>query len=143
MALRWWILLLLFVGIVVGTTALIFFPTPARAPSSDDKSNLIRVDIPVLNSFVHSPITVSGTARGYWFFEAILPVEIRDNNGVVLGVGIAQAQEEWMTEDFVPFKAAVTFATSTTRDGVVVFKKDNPSGLPEHDDELVIPVVFE
>lgn len=61
----------------------------------------------------------------------------------MLGVGIAQAQSEWTTDEFVPFEATITFALSTTPTGVVVFKKDNPSELREYDDEFVVPVVFE
>ena len=139
---RWWIVLALGIAIVGGVVLLFIVPAPATAPAPNNKVNLIRVEAPIPNFVIHSPLFVFGEARGYWFFEASFPVEIRDSNGVVLGVGIAQAQEEWMTEEFVPFKATIPFASSTIREGVVVFKKDNPSGLPEHDDEYVVPVKF-
>jgi hypothetical protein len=47
-----------------------------------------------------------------------------------------------MTEDFVPFSAILPFAVSSTPKGRLVLEKDNPSGLPEHADELIIPVYF-
>ena len=52
-----------------------------------------------------------------------------------------------MTEEFVPFSAVLEFVTPTAGDpelnrGTLILQKDNPSGLPEHDDALEIPVVF-
>lgn len=109
---------------------------------TNEKPGLIKVTAPLAESIVTSPLELIGEARGYWYFEASFPVAIYDAYGTELGIVPAQAQGEWMTEEFVPFKAKLTFATSTTETGYVVFKKDNPSGLPEHDDELRIPVRF-
>jgi len=82
------------------------------------------------------PILVDGEARGPWFFEATFPVEIRLNDGVILAEGYAQAQDEWMTTEVVPF-----YAELKKKDGApdyvgvaaLVLKKANASGLPEHD----------
>ncbi|MEX2014127.1 MAG: Gmad2 immunoglobulin-like domain-containing protein, partial [Parcubacteria group bacterium] len=87
-------------------------------------------------------ITVLGEARGNWYFEASFPVRVLDANGKELGRGIAQAEGEWMTTNFVPFRATVRFSPPTTETGTVVFQKDNPSGLPEHDAEVKVPVRF-
>ena len=92
--------------------------------------------------FVKSPLVVAGEARGFWFFEASFPIRLYDVDGKELAVGIAQAQEEWMTEDFVPFRAELLFTKPNTSEGVLVLEKDNPSGLPEHADEFRIPVRF-
>lgn len=94
------------------------------------------------NTDIISPLSFSGKARGTWFFEASFPVHVKDANGNILGTGIAQAQGEWMTTDFVPFSGTVEFAASATDGGTVVFQKDNPSGLPEHDASVTVPVVF-
>jgi len=48
-----------------------------------------------------------------------------------------------MTEDFVPFSARLEFTKPVSETGAVVLQKDNPSGLPEHDESLVIPIRFE
>ena len=94
------------------------------------------------STIVKSPLEISGEARGNWFFEASFPIKIYDANGVLLGTAIAQAQGDWMTEDFVPFKTTLIFSTPTTATGEIVFKKDNPSGLSENDAEFRIPVKF-
>lgn len=110
---------------------------------TDDKSSLIRVETPSANSVVKSPLLVSGVARGYWFFEASFPVILLDDNKNEVAVGIAQAEGEWMTTEFVPFKAELNFNKPSIKTGKLIFKKDNPSGLPEHDDEFIIPVMFD
>lgn len=91
---------------------------------------------------VSSPLTITGEARGPWYFEASFPVEIRDANGIVIGQSHAQAQGEWMTTEFVPFTSTVTFTAPTTTLGFLVLKKDNPSGDPERDQAVIIPVRF-
>lgn len=94
---------------------------------------------------ISSPLTVSGRARGPWYFEASFPVRLLDENGtnVPLDPPYITASAEWMTTEFVPFSAVLTFTPplSGTR-GTLIFQKDNPSGLPEHDDSLEFPVVF-
>jgi spore germination protein GerM len=57
-------------------------------------------------------------------------------------VHYAQAQGDWMTTNFVPFSSTLTFSTPTTPTGILVLQKDNPSGLPENDAEIRIPVRF-
>jgi len=112
-----------------------------NAPLPDDQ-NLVRITTPKPNSLISSPVTVTGEARGTWFFEASFPIEITDANGKVIGNGFAQAQGQWMTENFVPFIATITFDDPTTETGGIILKKDNPSGLPEYDQSLRLPVVF-
>ncbi|OHA89274.1 MAG: hypothetical protein A2653_01095 [Candidatus Zambryskibacteria bacterium RIFCSPHIGHO2_01_FULL_43_25] len=107
-----------------------------------EKVDLIRVSDPRPNQKIGNPVTVSGEARGYWYFEASFPIQVVDSKGNVLGTGIAQAQNDWMTEEFVPFKVEVEFSAPDTSEGKLLLKKDNPSGLPENDDQLVIPVKF-
>lgn len=108
-----------------------------------EKQNLIRVNKPRPNDFIKSPLEIEGEARGSWFFEASFPIDILDEKGDVVGSGIAQAQSDWMTEEFVPFKAKLEFSPSSSGKGTLILKKDNPSGLPEYDDELRIPIIFQ
>lgn len=108
-----------------------------------DKTDLIQVTTPAPNATVSSPVTVSGQARGTWFFEASFPVRLLDINGTELGVGIAQAQGDWMTEEFVPFTASVTYTAETAGTGMLILEKDNPSGLLEFADQLELPVRYE
>lgn len=107
------------------------------------KMNFIRIDSPRPNAVISSPLSISGTARGNWYFEASFPVELRDEKGNILVQHYAEAQGEWMTTEFVPFKSTLTFTkpASGTK-GTLILRKDNPSGLPENDDSLIIPVRF-
>lgn len=106
------------------------------------KEDLIRVSLPRANEVITSPLLITGEARGYWFFEASFPIRLYDADGKELGVAVAQTKSDWMTENFVPFEARLTFQTPKTSNGVLVFEKDNPSGLPENADELRMPVLF-
>mgnify|MGYP000305287555 CR=1 FL=1 len=85
---------------------------------------------------------MSGEARGTWYFEASFPVKLLDGNGKVLAAIPAQAKSDWMTTDFVPFTGTLTFENPKTPTGTLVFQKDNPSGLPQHDASMNIPVRF-
>jgi len=105
-------------------------------------NDMIRVVEPTADQVVSSPLTISGEARGVWYFEADFPVRIEDSDGNVLGLHYATAQGEWMTEEYVPFISELVFDTPTTEFGVLILEKDNPSGLPEHDDRVEIPVRF-
>jgi hypothetical protein len=106
------------------------------------KEDLIVVASPNAGEEIASPLFISGKARGYWFFEASFPIELVDENNNLISQTVAQAEGEWMTEDFVPFTATLNFSNPNTAQGFLIFKKDNPSGLPEYDDELKVPVVF-
>lgn len=88
--------------------------------------------------------TVAGAARGPWFFEANLPIEVRNATGTVVMTVPAAAQGEWMTDALVPFSTIINLA-STTEAGMysIVVKKDNPSGLPENDGSIEFPILIQ
>lgn len=109
------------------------------------KADLIQLETPRPNQVISSPLTIKGTARGSWFFEASFPVVLTDWDGKIIAQGVAQAKSNWMTTDFVPFEATLKFVVdkaSYSNKGSLILKKDNPSGLPEHDDALEIPVIL-
>lgn len=108
-----------------------------------EKSDLIRVISPRPNDILTSPFAVEGEARGVWFFEASFPIRLYDGEGNEITVTVAQAQDDWMTEEFVPFRATLQFIPPATKTGMLIFEKDNPSGLSEHSDELRMPIRFE
>lgn len=126
------------------------YPEQCRTPDGrtftrEIKSNisdLIRVTAPQPGSLVQSPLVITGEARGRWYFEAVFPVKITDSNGTVVAQGSAQAEGEWQTENFVPFKATLTFNPPVNGPGTLILQNDNPSGLPEKNKELRIPVRF-
>lgn len=109
-----------------------------------EKANLIRLTTPRPNEVIKSPLVIKGEARGNWYFEASFPVELQDSNGVKIAQWYATAEGEWMTEEFVPFTSTLTFEIPAgIKSGTLILKKDNASGLPEHDDALSIPILFE
>ena len=111
-----------------------------------EKADLVQVTSPAPGATITSPVAVRGMARGMWYFEASFPIVIVDWDGKIIGEGYATASDDWMTEDFVPFVGEVSYtlpADTPYHRGAIIFKKDNPSGLPEHDDALELPVSFE
>ena len=105
-------------------------------------SDLIELRTPSPNAILQSPLTLEGRARGSWFFEASFPVYLVDADGDTIAVMPAQAEGDWMTEAFVPFKATLTFTPPASQTGTLILAKDNPSGLPEHAAELRVPIRF-
>ena len=109
-----------------------------------EKTDLIRLSTPRPNQTVTSPLVIEGEARGYWFFEGNFSIFLTDLDGQIIGEGVAAADGAWMTEEFVPFTALFPFDAPLYRDkGTLILRKDNPSGLPENDDALEIPVLLQ
>ncbi|MCB9816744.1 Gmad2 immunoglobulin-like domain-containing protein [Candidatus Nomurabacteria bacterium] len=116
--------------------------TSAETPTD---TSLIHVFTPQPQAAVSSPVSLSGEARGYWFFEASAPVVVVDWDGRIIGEGYVTAEGEWMTEDFVPFSGTIDYTLpvdSYSASGTIIFHKDNPSGLPEHDAAFEVPVLL-
>lgn len=104
-----------------------------------EKSEFIQVVSPQPGEAIASPVVIYGQAR-LWYFEASFPVYLEDANGKRIASGIATALDDWMTEEFVPFRAVLEWYGTPTPTGTLVFQKDNPSGLPENDDAMRMPV---
>lgn len=115
---------------------------PEDCEAAPQPSDLISVSLPADDAKIGNPVMVAGKARGYWYFEASFPIKVYDANNLLLGTGIATAQSDWMTVDFVPFTANITYTAATTATGKLVLERDNPSGLPENDMSIEIPVTF-
>lgn len=109
-----------------------------------EKMDLIRINNPRPNQLIKSPLDISGEARGTWFFEGDFPVVLVDWDGLIIAEGYVSAEDDWMTEDFVPYSGTLEFDVPEYGErGALILRKDNPSGLPENDDALEIPVKFE
>jgi len=114
-----------------------------------DKADMIVLTTPAPNTVMTKPQVLSGEARGNWFFEASFPLVLTNWDGLIIAEGFATAGSEWMTKEFVPFTATLEYENpykagdpEFMKRGFLILKRDNPSGLPEHDDALEIPIFF-
>jgi len=126
---------LYFVSILKSNKAVV---VPVTAPYGDE----IRVKNPAQNQKIFSPIKITGEAKGTWYFEGTFNAELFDSNNTSLGSAQVAAKGDWMSESFVPFEGILSFSSPTTKHGILVIKKDNPSGLSRNEKKLVIPVSF-
>ena len=104
--------------------------------------DLIVLRTPLPDAILQSPLIIAGSARGPWFFEASFPVYLLDADGDTIARIPAHAGGEWMTTEFVPFSATLTFTAPASPTGTLVLAKDNPSGLPAHAAELRVAIRF-
>lgn len=103
----------------------------------------VSVTYPKPNANVPKKFRVTGEAPGNWFFEASAPVMVRTPDGDKVAQSTAQTDGDWMTTKQVKFHADVTINPAYSGAATLVLLKDNPSGLPENDDSLEIPIVVE
>lgn len=134
-------------GVVVNEEVMYINSLVRLSSSASCESDDIILDTPRGGDVISSPLHISGQAQGTWFFEASFPVVLTDWDGRIIAQGVAQADGDWMTTDFVPFDAALTFSTPAGGAGIpdtgsLILKKDNPSGLPEHDASIEVLVRF-
>jgi hypothetical protein len=116
--------------------------TTSNLPILPTVNDSLNITSPKAGAVIQSPLVVKGFAKGTWYFEASFPVKIVDVKGNIVGQKFAEAESDWMTEKFVPFSGLIEFTAKEGEKGFVVFQKDNPSGLPENDDELRVPIIF-
>lgn len=116
---------------------------PEKVTYTNSSADMIVVELPYPGAVTGKEFSVIGKARGTWFFEASFPIEVLDSNSKTLAIAIAQAEGDWMTQDFVPFKTTVKIPESYTGMATLVLKKDNPSGLPENDASISFPITIE
>ncbi len=128
-------------------------PSPTSTTTgavSPDVSDRIHLVSPQPEGVITSPLKITGEARGNWFFEASFPVMLTDWDGRIIAEHYAEAKSDWMTMEFVPFESTLTFTkppcapgAEYCKRGFLILKRDNPSGLPEHDAALEIAVKFQ
>lgn len=115
--------------------------------SNDSEQKDIIVEEPNSNEIISSPLSISGEARGTWLFEANAPVVLVDWDGRIISESYIEAEGDWMTTSFVPFSGTLEFEEPEdigdySDTGTLIFRKANPSGLPENDDAYEVPVRF-
>jgi len=116
---------------------------PTSTPAISNAEFFRNLNI-VPNQVVTSPLKITGEVRGNWMFEANLPIVIVNWDGLITAEGHGTAKSDWMTTDFVPFEATIEFIKPDYgKNGALIFRKDNPSGLPQNDAAYELPISFE
>jgi len=118
-------------------------PQSEKISYQNASSDLVSIDLPFPGAVVGKEFSVLGKARGTWYFEASFPVEVLDKDGKRLVSVPAAAQGDWMTENFVPFKADLKIPSSYIGRATLILHKDNPSGLPQNEASVSIPINIE
>ena len=148
----------LIILVVIGTLFWLAFSRSQKSEApitplityTNSSDNLIKVELPFPGAVVGKEFSVIGEARGTWFFEASFPIEVVDKAGKILDTAVAQAGPDpitgeinWMTENFVPFRANIKVPENYIGEATLVIKKDNPSGLSENDASISFPITVE
>ncbi|MEK7530272.1 MAG: Gmad2 immunoglobulin-like domain-containing protein [Patescibacteria group bacterium] len=106
----------------------------------------IVVTLPFPGAVTGKDFSVRGRARGTWFFEASFPVFLIDEEGNQLAVALASPEPpgtEWMTSEFIGFKADMVVPADFTGPALLILQNDNPSGLPENQKTVSFPIIIE
>lgn len=142
------ILLIILISITIASAiTLLGVKTPFRqttvngGQSTSDTPVTIIINSPKEGEEVHSPVHISGQARGFWFFEGEFPLTLKDQEGRIVARAPAQAKGEWMTSEFVAFTADLDFSPPRTPTGTLIFEHpDQKTGEIKHRFDL--PVRF-
>ena len=99
-----------------------------------DNSADIHVTAPVELATVSSPLLITGSADGVWFYENTFSVELLDRAGYQIATGTAEATAPIVFGQDIPFKTVLTFSVPTSTDsngsrGELYLYKDNPAHL--------------
>ena len=133
--------------IIVALAAASYFLLKARenrpaevAPGAPVAEEPVRLTSPLDETSL--PLVIKGEARGYWFFEAQFPIEVVSDSGAVISTGIASADGEWMTENYVPFTAVIKGGVTERTRAKIILRRNNPSGLEENAGQVSVPIVI-
>ena len=91
---------------------------------------------------VSGPMTVLGSVRGAYFFEANILINILDVDKNVLKNGYANATTDWMTVEPVSFEGNMDFSGLPKGPAYIEIHNDNPSDLRENDKSILIPIII-
>jgi hypothetical protein len=97
------------------------------------------------NTRITSPLTITGNVPSGWAFEASFLVKLVDANGAEMGEGLAFVPNWTSTTTATDwFSVSISFAKPPVyiTNGTLILAADDPSGLPQYEDEVRIPVRF-
>lgn len=85
---------------------------------------------------------INGTITGVWFFEGSFPIDLVDDDGNLIVNAIAMTEEDWMTEEQVPFESLINCGSDCPSKGFLILTKNDPSDETNSSDTISIPVRF-
>jgi hypothetical protein len=130
-------------GTTTGTNTETGTDTGTMNPNLAAPHDRVVVDAPKSGQAVFQSFTVTGKAPGGWYFEASFPIKVVDPQGNIIAQGPATALSDWMTSEDVAFKADLKLTTNYSGPATLVLMNDNPSGMPENQDSISIPIVIQ
>ena len=126
-------------------------PPPAKKLAADTRVVMsepasaaaeLKITSPRPGARLKSGFVAAGIAPGTWYFEAVFPIKLVDENGATLAEVPGQAQGDWMTTEPVAFKSIVNFTVAAEKKAWLVLAKDNPSDEEKNAAEVRIPVIL-
>ena len=116
--------------------------TPPKDIKLKNVSDFIVVHTPQPFEKVTGTLVIKGEARGTFFFEGDFPVEVVLANGELIQ-HYAMADDEWMTEEFVPFTSTIDISGLEPQDVTIKLHRNNPSDNRENDMVMELPVTID
>ncbi|HQK63811.1 MAG TPA: Gmad2 immunoglobulin-like domain-containing protein, partial [Candidatus Staskawiczbacteria bacterium] len=134
------IILAIIILILVGL--LVFLKTPQDSQNIEHQEQGIVINSPLPNQEVSSPLKITGyvNGQGWSGFEGqVGTVAILDYKGNEIGTAVLKATTEWI-ELPTQFEADLEFSAANSGPVTLLFKNENPSGLPENSKEFSLKV---
>ncbi len=116
--------------------------TPPKDIKLKNVSDFIVVHTPQPFEKITGTLVIKGEARGTFFFEGDFPVEVVLANGELIQ-HYAMADDEWMTEEFVPFTSTIDISGLEPQDITIKLHRNNPSDNRENDMVMELPVTID
>jgi len=152
-----YLIVLLFILLLAAIVVIQAFSTqsdsdPRQAVYFNTDPTEIIIASPKSGGVISSPLVISGLARGHWYFEAVFHAALVNWDGLIISESYVAASSDWMSENLVPFRGAIEFEIpyepsgdlpEFMKRGTLILRKANPSGLPQHDGGIEVPVRFE
>lgn len=101
-------------------------PAPDAPAAAESIGDLAVVDAPAPGARVTSPLAITGTAPGNWFFENQFPVRLVDAQGATLAEGPARPRVSWTDPGDKQFDASLTFSVTQDTPATLVLEEDMP-----------------
>lgn len=137
------ILIIVLAFILLGISVFYIINKTLVKIKANDLSNSIIITSPIKNEQVSSPLRIVGRARGDWFVEGAILVELTDLYGNHISSGSVSAQEKWATKDFVAFLGTLQFNNfiKGSKANLILYKNNQAQGNIQ-DKKMIIPIMF-